>query len=129
MQAKASLVQRPHATFAKRIEERADPARAGMDPERVARVIQKFRSQQEAGVFPGGQLVVRRHGVLAVDEAVGTARGWRSDEEEPPVAYTRELRSSVCSAGKPLVAIAIALLEDRGLVDVGRPVASYWPEF
>src|SRR5262249_39008898 len=47
----------------------------------------------------------------------------------PRVAYTRDVRSSVCSAGKPLVAVAIALLEDRGLVDVDRPVASYWPEF
>src|SRR5215831_71133 len=94
-----------------------DPARVGMDAQRLARVVAAFRAQQAAGVFPGGQLVVRRHGALVVDEAVGIARGLRAEEGEPPMRYTRELRSSVCSAGKPLVAVAIALLEDRGLVD------------
>jgi len=109
--------------------ERADPAGAGMDPERVARVIQRFRSQQAAGVFPGGQLAVRRRGLLAVDEAVGVARGLREEEGEPRVDFTPELRTGVFSAGKPLVGIAIALLEQRGLLDVKRTVASYWPEF
>lgn len=109
-------------------EEQADPARAGMDPARVARVVARFRAQQAAGVFPGGQLAVRRHGKLVVDEAVGIARGFRGDEG-PRVDFTPELRSGLFSAGKPLVAMAIALLEDRGLVDVERRVASYWPEF
>lgn len=109
--------------------ERADPARAGMDSERVARVIEKFRNQQAEGVFPGGQLAVRRRGLLAIDEAVGVARGFREEEDELPVDYTPELRSGVFSAGKPLVGIAIAALEERGVLDVGRTVAFYWPEF
>ena len=100
-----------------------------MDPERVARVIEKFRSQQAEGVFPGGQLAVRRRGLLAIDEAVGVARGFREEEGERPVDYTPELRSGVFSAGKPLVGIAIAALEERGLLDVDRTVAFYWPEF
>jgi CubicO group peptidase (beta-lactamase class C family) len=45
------------------------------------------------------------------------------------VTFTRETKSCLFSAGKPLVAIAIALLESRGLVDVTRPVAAYFPEF
>jgi hypothetical protein len=35
----------------------------------------------------------------------------------------------VFSAGKPLVGIAIAVLETRGAVDVTAPVARYWAEF
>jgi CubicO group peptidase (beta-lactamase class C family) len=35
----------------------------------------------------------------------------------------------VYSAGKPLVGIAIAVLEDAGAIDVDRPVAAYWPKF
>jgi CubicO group peptidase (beta-lactamase class C family) len=116
-----------HASLVTR--ERADAERAGMDPTLVDRVIARFRRQHAAGVFPGGQLVVRRRGVLAVDEAVGVARGYRREEGEPMLPFTRERRSALCSAGKPLVAIAIALLEDRGLVDVNLPVAWYWPEF
>lgn len=109
--------------------EQVDLARAGMDPVRVSKVVEKFRRQQADGIFPGGQLVVRRRGVLVVDEAVGIARGLREEEAQRALAFTPEQRSCVFSAGKPLVAIAIALLEDKGLVDVARPVAFYWPEF
>jgi CubicO group peptidase (beta-lactamase class C family) len=100
-----------------------------MDPERVARVVARFRRQQAEEVFPGGQIAVRRQGVLAVDEAVGIARGWRSEEGVARVEFTPALRSCLFSAGKPLVAIAVARLEHLGQIDVERPVASYWPEF
>lgn len=110
-------------------DETPDPSRAGMDPARVARVIEAFRRQQSEGVFPGGQLAVRRRGVLVVDEAVGIARGFRPSEGEPALPFTPSQRSCVFSAGKPIVAVAIAALEERGAVDVARPVAHYWPEF
>lgn len=100
-----------------------------MDASRVAKVIALFRAQQARGVFPGGQLAVRRRGFLAIDEAVGVARGLRPEEHEPRREYTKELRGGLFSAGKPLVGLAIALLESRGLLDVGKPVAAYWPEF
>jgi CubicO group peptidase (beta-lactamase class C family) len=110
-------------------DERPDPVAAGMDPDRLARVVATFRAQQERGVFPGGQLVVRRRGVLAVDEAVGIARGLRPDEGEAPVPYTPETGACLFSAGKPQVAVAVALLEDRGRIDPSQPVARYWPAF
>lgn len=110
-------------------DERDPIARAGMDASRVANVVQLFRKQQARGVFPGGQLAVRRHGQLVIDEAVGVARGLRPEEGEPRLEYTRELRGGLFSAGKPLVGLAIALLESRGLVDVSKPIAAYWPEF
>ncbi len=109
--------------------ERVDAVRAGMDPERVAKVIEKFRRQQAEGVFPGGQLVVRRRGVLVVDEAVGVARGLREEEGEPRKEFTPEQRACVFSAGKPLVGIATAVLEESGAIEVERPVAFYWPAF
>jgi len=109
------------------MNEEIDPARAGMDPERIAKVVDAFRRQHAKGIFPGGQLVVRRRGMLVIDEAIGTARGWR--DEEPRRDFTREQRSGVFSAGKPLVGVAVALLEERGALDVEQPVATYWPEF
>jgi CubicO group peptidase (beta-lactamase class C family) len=111
------------------VTEPIDLSRARMDPKRIAKAVAMFHRQQADGVFPGGQFVVRRHGALAVDEAVGVARGFRDAEGEPRQAFTPEQRSCVFSAGKPLVAVAIALLEQRGAVDVERPVATYWPEF
>jgi CubicO group peptidase (beta-lactamase class C family) len=109
--------------------ETVDVAGAGMDAGRVAQVVSRFRRQQARGVFPGGQLVVRRRGRLVVDEAVGVARGLRANEGEPRLEFTRERRSGLFSAGKPLVAIAVAVLEQHGAIEVERPVASYWPEF
>lgn len=111
------------------MEAQPDPAGAGMDPARVARVIEAFRRQQADGVFPGGQLAVRRRGHLVVDEAVGLARGVRAEEREAPTPFTPTTRAGLFSAGKPLVAIALATLEARGAIDVSRPVAAYWPEF
>ncbi len=100
-----------------------------MNPARVANVVDWFRTQHARGVFPGGQLVVRRRGVLVVDEAVGLARGFRTDEGEAPVPYTPLTRACVFSAGKPLVALAVALLEHQGRLDVDAPVGTYWKEF
>jgi hypothetical protein len=72
----------------------------GHGPDRIARLLARFRRQQADGVFPGGQIAVRR---LAVDEAVGIARGWRSEEGIARVEFTPALRSCVFSAGKPIV--------------------------
>ena len=100
-----------------------------MDVERLSEVVAKFRRQQALGVFPGGQLVVRRRGRLVVDEAVGVARGFRPSEGVSATPFTPAQRSCLFSAGKPLVAIAIAVLEQTRAIEVERPVAFYWPEF
>jgi len=87
-----------------------------------------FQRQLDRGSFPGGQLVVRAQGEELLNLSVGIAGGFRSDEgERIPVTDTTPFQ--VMSASKPLVAFAIAALEDRGLVDVERPVSHYVPEF
>ncbi|MFO0595923.1 MAG: serine hydrolase domain-containing protein [Myxococcaceae bacterium] len=88
-----------------------------------------FEHQHARGLFPGGQLVVRRAGEVLLDMALGTARGFRPSEHEPAVAVTPDTRFSVFSASKGVVAVAIAMLEDRGALDVSASVAKYFPEF
>jgi CubicO group peptidase (beta-lactamase class C family) len=105
----------------------AAPTLVGMDAERLERALALFRSQQSHGAFPGGQLVVRRGGRCVANLAVGLARGFR--QEEPQAAVTPETRFNVFSASKPLVALAIAKLEEAGQVDLAAPVARYFPEF
>ncbi|HEY8925826.1 MAG TPA: serine hydrolase domain-containing protein, partial [Polyangia bacterium] len=92
------------------------------------RVRDLFIQQQMAGAFPGGQLVVRQGGAVVVDVAAGVARGLRTGEE-PPVPVTADTRFQVMSASKPVIAIIIAMLEERGLLDVDAPIAEYWPAF
>lgn len=112
-----------------RMTEQVDVEGARMDAARLSEVVARFRRQHAEGVFPGGQLVVRRRGRLVVDEAVGIARGFRETEDEPRTPFTTTQRSCLFSAGKPLVAIAIAVLEQARAIDVERPVAFYFPEF
>jgi CubicO group peptidase (beta-lactamase class C family) len=99
-----------------------------MDPRRLAQALALFRRQQERGAFPGGQLVVRRRGRLVASLAVGLARGARQGEG-PAVAVTPETRFTVFSASKPVVAMAVALLEERGLLRRDEQVAHYIPGF
>ncbi len=99
------------------------------DPRRILRLVEAFRDACARGFIPGGQLAVRHGGELVVDEAVGVLRGFREEEtvERDPVRPDSEFL--VFSASKPVVGVAIAMLETRGLVDPSSPVARYWPEF
>lgn len=82
----------------------------------LARAQAIFEGQCARGRFPGGQLVVRRGGQVVLDVAVGQG-------------ITPATRFSVFSATKPVVATVVAMLEERGLIDVTAPVARYWPAF
>lgn len=110
-------------------EHPVDAASVRMDDGKLANVVEKFRRQHSAGAFPGGQLVVRRYGKLVVNETVGLARGYRKDEAAPPIQVTPQTPFPVYSCGKPLAAIVIAMLEDRGKLDINAPIAEIFPEF
>jgi len=105
------------------------PDSVEMDEGRLARVITRFKKQQVSGMFPGGQLAVRRSGKLVLNEVLGIARGFRQQEARPPVQVQKCTPFPVLSAGKPLAAICIAQLEDRGLLDVEAPIVRIFPEF
>ena len=87
-----------------------------------------FLGQLGRGAFPGGQLVVRVGGEELLNLAVGVARGFSGDNHRA-VAVTETTLFQVMSASKAVIAFAVAVLEDRGLVDVSQPVAHYVPEF
>ena len=110
-------------------ESAVDPGSVNINPDKLAKVVERFRRQQLSGSFPGGQLVLRRQGKLVLNEAVGLARGFRSGESVSPAEVHSQTPFPVFSAGKPLAAIVIALLEDRGTLDVEAPIARIWPQF
>lgn len=110
-------------------EEPVDPASVDIDAARLAKVIERLQHQQQSGAFPGGQLVLRRHGKLVTNTCAGIARGFRPAESVSPVHVQPQTPFPVLSAGKPLAAVVIAMLEDRGQLDVAAPVAEIFPEF
>jgi len=110
-------------------EEIVEPASIGMKASKLDSVIERFKQQYANGAFPGGQLVVRRKGKVAVNEAIGVARGFRPDESTPSLETRSETLFPVYSTGKPLAAVAVAILEDKGQLDIRAPIADIFPEF
>ena len=53
--------------------------------------------------------------------------GWA--EEERTTLWAEDTLVCMMSVAKGVSAIAIAILVDRGLLDLDQPVATYWPEF
>jgi CubicO group peptidase (beta-lactamase class C family) len=80
-----------------------------MDPARLAEAVDVVRARRARA-----QLVVLRHGRVVLDRAFGCradARFW------------------IFSASKPLVAVVLHRLAERGELDLDAPVARVWPEF
>jgi len=109
-------------------EKESNPASLDINVDRLNKVVNKFEKQFLAGKFPGGQLVLRRHGKMVVNKAFGLARGHRPDETNAPLKVCTNTPFPVFSAGKSITAIAIAILEERGLLDINRPISEVIPE-
>ncbi len=100
-----------------------------MSAAEVRRLLRLWRRSQIEGGFPGGQIAIRRHGVLVADDAIGLARGWDDRPGELRAPVTRDTQFPVFSAGKAVIAVAVAMLEERGALDVNAPIAELFPEF
>ena len=100
-----------------------------LDERRLARTLVRFAAQQVRGDFPGGQIAVRWRGQVVARLALGVSRGWRPDEGVPRAPVAPDTPFAVFSAGKPVVALAVAICEDRGLLDVDAPIAERVPGF
>ena len=73
------------------------------------------------GLHTGAQLYVSRGRVVLADVAVGEAR--------PGVAMTPDSLNLWLSSTKPVAAVAIAQLWERGLLELDDPIVRFIPEF
>jgi len=108
-------------------ESTVDPIEVNMDSKGVHKARDLFLRQQQRGLFPGGQMVVRRHGKAVLNVTCGLARGWQGRGGEP-IEVKQNTTFSIFSTGKPMVAVIIALLESRSQIDLYNPLAEYLPE-
>ena len=88
----------------------------GFEPVREA-----FHAAQAADEG-AAQLAVYRHGTLVVDL-------WTGADPIGDATVTGDSVTVLMSVTKGLVSTCVHLLRQRGLLDVDRPVADYWPEF
>src|SRR5471032_727512 len=70
----------------------------------------------------GAQLCIYRRGERVVD----LWAGWDPANERP---YGEDAIGVLMSCTKGVIAAAVSLLADRGLVDFDAPLARYWPQF
>lgn len=99
----------------------ADPETLGMDRARLESGLATLVDGVRAELHPGAQVYVSRNGRPVLEFACGEAR--------PGVAMTPDSLTAWFSASKPVTAMAIAILYDRGQVGLDDPVQSYLPDF
>lgn len=87
----------------------------------MRRTIQQIRQGIEQGLHPGMQIFIWHRGQVVIDNAYGNAR--------PGVELTPESRMLWMSAGKPVTAVAVMQLVQRGLLDLKTRISELIPEF
>lgn len=98
----------------------------GVMNRRIEKVTAAFLKQHQQGRFSAGQLVVRQKGRVIINLAIGEGVAL---DRSATIKVTPTSLFPVYSAGKPMAALCIALLQQRGLVDLSATVASYLPVF
>ena len=92
----------------------------------LPRTIAAIERGMSNGLHIGAQLYVSRGGQVVADVALGEAR---LEEGRGGVPMRTDTLMLWLSAGKPITAVAVAQLRERGLLDWNDRVARHIPEF
>jgi CubicO group peptidase (beta-lactamase class C family) len=82
---------------------------------------QLIQEEIEIGYHLGAQVYISYRGEVVLDFAVG--------EQSEGVALQPQDKMLWLSSGKPILAVAIAQLWEKGKIDLDEPIAKQWPEF
>jgi len=103
---------------------------AAMDREGLRAVEALFQRQIDEGLHPGASVAAYRHGRLVLELYGGLARlpgGQAKEGSGRPL--TPKTLFLLFSSTKPLSAVCLHILMERGRFELDDPVARYWPEF
>lgn len=108
-----------------------EPAAAGLDEHAIAEIWEGAVELYRSGVHPAVQVCVRRNGAVALDRAIGHARGNGPDdpEDSEKLPATPATPFLIYSGSKAITAFVVHLLHERGALDIEAPVADYIPEY
>jgi CubicO group peptidase (beta-lactamase class C family) len=101
----------------------ADPAEAGLDPGRLARIDAHFRRYVDDGRLPGWLITVSRHGRLAYVARHG------SRDLEAGLPVTDDTVWRIYSMTKPITSVAVMTLVEDGTLSLTDPVSALIPSF
>ena len=100
------------------------PDEVGIDSEKLEALFARAKRDVDDGVLPSAQVAVARQGKLAGVRTFGSAV--QGGEEKPA---TDETLYSIFSSTKAVVAVAVWLLFEEGLLKLDERVADIIPEF
>jgi len=100
---------------------------AAMHP--LSRTTQLIEAGISAGQHIGAQLAIYHHHALIADYATGLARPAVAEIGQNALPMTPDSLVIWMSAGKPITAIAIAQLWEKGLLTLDDTIARHIPEF
>jgi CubicO group peptidase (beta-lactamase class C family) len=101
----------------------SDPAEAGFDPKRLARVDTHLRRYVDDGRLAGWQVLVSRRG----KPVLASHYGQRDKEAGLPVESDTLFR--IYSMTKPITSVAIMMLLEEGAFELTTPVHRFIPSF
>ncbi len=96
---------------------------SGMTDPAYASVREAYAEVLGSGLEQGSAFAVCRGDQVLVSLWGGFA------DHQGDRPWQESTRVNIWSVTKALTALSLAMLADRGKLDYGRPVASYWPEF
>ncbi|MCU1529883.1 MAG: beta-lactamase [Frondihabitans sp.] len=101
----------------------AAPREAGVSPEGLALVDRALQAYVDAGVLAGVSTLVARHGRVVHTSILGV------DDLATGKPLTPDTLFRIFSMTKPVTAVAMTILHDRGLWQLDDPIAKHLPEF
>ncbi|MFL6156061.1 MAG: serine hydrolase domain-containing protein [Marmoricola sp.] len=109
----------------------SDPRDVGMTRDNVEAIWKAVQSLYRSGIHPAISLCIRREGQVVLERAIGHASGNGPGDhrDAEKVLATPDTPFCIFSASKGTTATLIHLLDEKGLLHIGDPVAEYLPEF
>jgi CubicO group peptidase (beta-lactamase class C family) len=105
-------------------------ARAGLEQEDVEAIWTSVLNYYRLGLQPAMALCLRVRGEVILDRSVGHAQGNGPEASSIPcLEATPDTPFNLFSASKPITAMIVHGLVERGLLKLDEPVAKYLPEF
>src|ERR1035438_1822322 len=105
------------------VTDKTDPAAAGMNPTRLARIPVRMKEFVDAGKTAGVVTLIARHGHVASFEAVG----YQDLASKTPMRTDTIFR--LASVPKPVTCAGIMILVDEGRVSLIDSAEKFLPEF
>uniref|UniRef100_UPI003F288437 serine hydrolase domain-containing protein n=1 Tax=Rhizobium sp. F40D2 TaxID=3453141 RepID=UPI003F288437 len=88
-----------------------DPGHLGFDKPRLARLKRWMQRYADTGRWPGGAVLIARHGELAFFDCAGHA------DVEAKRPWQRDLIARIYSMTKPVTAVALMMLYEEPILD------------